>query len=128
MKVFVYGTLMSGLQREEALFDCHFLGPGYIDGNLYDLGNYPGLKDSHSKVFGELYEINLPTLEYLDQIEGYFADQPEKSLYIRRAKSVTRETSNESCIAETYFYNLPVDESSRIVTGDYRAFINQNSY
>ena len=93
MKVFVYGTLMSGLKREEALFDSHFLGSGYIYGNLYDLGNYPGLKDGHSKVFGELYEINLSTLEYLDQIEGYFVDQPENSLYIRRAITVNKETS-----------------------------------
>jgi len=125
MKVFVYGTLMSGLQREEALFNSQFLGTGHIDGNLYDLGNYPGLKDGHSKIFGELYEINLPTLEYLDQIEGYFVDQPEKSLYIRRAITVKKETDKESYIAETYFYNLPIDESTRIVTGDYRAFINQ---
>ena len=128
MKVFVYGTLMSGLQREEALFNSQFLGTGYINGNLYDLGNYPGLKDGHSKIFGELYEINLPTLDYLDQIEGYFADQPEKSLYIRRAITVNKETDQESYMAETYFYNLPIDESTRIVTGDYRTFVNQNGY
>jgi hypothetical protein len=42
--------------------------------------------------------------------------------------SVNKETDQESHIAETYFYNLPIDESTRIVTGDYRAFINQNSY
>ena len=123
MKVFVYGTLMGGLQREEALSNSLFLGFGYINGTLYNLGNYPGLKDGNDKVFGELYEISLPTLNYLDQIEGYFTEQPENSLYIRKSTIIYSDPTAETCIAETYFYNLPVVESNRIVTGDYRAFL-----
>ena len=34
-------------------------------------------------------------------------------------------TTAGSCIAETYFYNLPIDESNKIITGDYRAFLGQ---
>ena len=125
MKVFVYGTLMSGLQREEALSNCSFLGSGYIDGNLYNLGNYPGLKDGYDKVYGELYEITLPTLEYLDQIEGYYENQPENSLYIRKNITVYLDSTPGCYTAETYFYNLPIDESLKIISGDYRAFLDQ---
>lgn len=123
MKIFVYGTLMSGLEREKALFGSKFLGSGYIIGSLYNLGQYPGLKQGHDKVFGEVYEINSETLENLDQIDGYCADQAENSLYIRKNISVSLGTG--SCNAETYIYNLPVNESSRIVTGDYHDFISQ---
>jgi len=124
MIIFVYGTLMSGLQREEALFNSSFLGTGYINGSLYDLGSYPGLRQGSSKVFGELYEIDFSTLDILDQIEGFFVAQPEKSLYIRQAITATKTFNAESCIAETYFYNLPVDESYKIITGDYRDYIS----
>lgn len=124
MKVFVYGTLMSGLQREDALSNCPFLGFGYINGTLYNLKNYPGLKEGNDKVYGELYEITLPTLEYLDQIEGYHATQPVNSLYIRKTITVSLNSKSGSCIAETYFYNLPIDESNRIDSGDYRAFLD----
>jgi len=127
MKIFVYGTLMSGLQREEVLFDSQFIGTGNIEGSLYNLGNYPGLKNGHDKVFGEIYEINSSTLECLNHIEGYRADQPEQSLYIRKKVAVYLDTKAGNYIAETYFYNLPVNESSRIMTGDYRAFLDQFS-
>jgi len=124
MIIFVYGTLMSGLQREEALFNSAFLGTGYINGSLYDLGSYPGLKHGSGKVFGELYEIDLLTLDYLDQIEGFFVAQPETSLYIRQAITATKALNSECCIAETYFYNMSVDESHKIITGDYRDYIS----
>jgi len=127
MKIFVYGTLMRGLQREAALFDSQFIGTGYIEGSLYNLGSYPGLKPGSNNVFGEVYEINTATLKCLDQIEGYRPDQPEQSLYIRKKVTVCMDTQAGSHIVETYFYHLSIAEPDRIITGDYRAFLDQST-
>jgi len=124
MKIFVYGTLMQGMPREDALSSSKFLGTGYIDGSLYDLGHYPALKQGGRRVFGELYNITRSTLDTLDQIEGFLEDQPEKSLYLRRNTTVYMDSNTGSYLAETYFYNLSINESEKVITGDYRAYLN----
>lgn len=71
--VFVYGTLMKGRRNHEAfLKNSRFIGKGVLEGYaLYDLGSYPGIKEnSDGKVKGELYEIDIVTLERLNCLEG----------------------------------------------------------
>lgn len=60
-------------------------------------------------VHGELYEILDPVtfFETLDLIEGYWPDQPERSLFVR--KLVPVETENGIVTAWVYILNLPIN-------------------
>src|SRR5262249_10875389 len=74
-KLFVYGTLMRGGLRHDALRGQQFLReavtrPKYL---LFDMGGHPGLvvadKDGRA-VHGELYEVERRLIRPLDMIEG----------------------------------------------------------
>src|SRR5688500_20118782 len=60
--IFVYGTLKrrgSG-RRHDLLRGARFVTSASITGELYDLGEYPGVvrePSTRGRVFGELYEI-----------------------------------------------------------------------
>ena len=79
-RVFVYGSLMSGLHNNRFLEDAEFLGPERIGGEglaLVDLGSFPGLirSDHHDgdesyHIVGELYEVGADSLARLDRLEG----------------------------------------------------------
>ena len=71
MLLFVYGTLLKGMEREFVLSDSQYLGPAVFQAQLFDLGDYPGIKVGRGLVIGELYEINRVTLDLLDKLEGY---------------------------------------------------------
>ena len=76
-QVLVYGTLRP------------FTGKNIvrIPGHLYDLGSFPGVKldnSSDTMVTCEVIEVTDEELERLDQYEGYHADDPDFSLYLRR--------------------------------------------
>ena len=43
MKCFVYGTLLNGMSRFDALLGADFLGLAFARGDLYDLGDFPGM-------------------------------------------------------------------------------------
>lgn len=72
--VFVYGTLRrGGIRAMPDLFPAaKFAGTAKVDGNLYDMGAYPGLllDESGSTVTGEVYEIDDEILLELDEIEA----------------------------------------------------------
>lgn len=127
MNIFVYGTLLKGLQRERALSRSQFIGPAWTQGELYDLGSYPGLTEGDSKIFGELYSVDQPTLNYLNRMEGYDSDYPENSLYIRKKITASLVTTGETLEAESYFYNRPVVSSNRITHGDYRIYLEEQT-
>ena len=71
--VFVYGTLRRGeLNDINQLKPAPvFVGNAKINGDLYHLGNYPGVRlGGENEVFGEVYQIT-PALEHrLDEIES----------------------------------------------------------
>lgn len=123
MRVFVYGTLLSGLCRATALKDATFLGAASTEGRLYNLGDYPGMLPGRGMVHGEVYELDARTLDRLDGIEDYYPDCPESSLYLRRPVQVSLLADGRSMLAETYLYNAPIPESQRIAHGDYRRFL-----
>lgn len=125
MRVFVYGTLLSGLCRAAALKDATFLGAASTEGRLYNLGDYPGMLPGRGKVHGEVYQLDARTLDRLDGIEDYYPDCPESSLYLRRPVRVALLLDGCSLEADTYLYNAPIPESQRIAHGDYRRFLQQ---
>ena len=122
--VFFYGTLMAGFdRRRRAGIDSKltYVGRGAIRAALFDLGLYPAAipaPDGH--VWGEVYEMTEPALVLpaLDEIEGYSADDPDRSLYLRQQTEVVMP-DGALAPAFVYFYNAPLGKARRIRSGDY---------
>jgi gamma-glutamylcyclotransferase (GGCT)/AIG2-like uncharacterized protein YtfP len=128
--VFFYGTLMSpfkrpGRQRVES--QLVFAGRGRIRAALFDLGIYPAAVPANddSMVSGEIYEIsNAPAvLAALDEIEGFHASEPDRSLYLRMRTDVFLDDGRVQP-AWAYFYNAPLGQASRIASGDYLEYLS----
>ena len=121
MLLFVYGTLLKGMEREFVLSDSQYLGPAVFQAQLFDLGDYPGIKVGRGLVIGELYEITRVTLDLLDKLEGYKICEENDSLYLRREVEI-RRISGGSVQAFCYFYNHGIKNRNLIINGDYRRF------
>ena len=69
--IIAYGTLKKGMEREH-IMPGEFVSNGYIKGDLYDLGPFPGLLDGDGEVMCEVYHsLNMEyDIHFLDQIEG----------------------------------------------------------
>jgi len=122
MKLFVYGTLLRGLSRAQVLRGARFLGPGLVEGQLFDLGDYPGLRPGKGWVVGEVWQVDAPTLERIDRIEDYDPRDPPGSLY-RRIRVTVRAFSDTRLEAATYLYNQTSFFAARIAHGDYRRYL-----
>ena len=122
--VFFYGTLMSRFQRPgRARLDSVLrpVGRGWIHAALFDLGIYPAaIPASDGMVWGEVHRIldEESALTALDEIEGYCQTEPDTSLYIRDAITVTLD-DGRVVNAWAYFYNAPLGRAERISSGDY---------
>jgi gamma-glutamylcyclotransferase (GGCT)/AIG2-like uncharacterized protein YtfP len=122
--VFFYGTLMAGFdRRRRAGIDDKLVysGRGSIQASLFDLGIYPAAVPApEGLVWGEVYEMRDPdeVLAALDDIEGYRAEDPDRSLYTRQQADV-KLPDGGSVLAWVYFYNAPLGQAPRIPSGDY---------
>jgi gamma-glutamylcyclotransferase (GGCT)/AIG2-like uncharacterized protein YtfP len=122
--VFFYGTLMAGFdRRRRAGIDdkLTYIGRGSIRAALFDLGLYPAAVPApESLVWGEVYEVADPdaVLAALDEIEGYRAADPDRSLYLRQQADVRLPDASQAQ-AWVYFYNAPLGRAPRIPSGDY---------
>lgn len=139
--LFVYGSLRRGRERGHFLSPekTKFIGPATIKGALYAVGDFPGLvlnspthnhstptsaslparQEAHDVyVQGELFEIFDPVTFFatLDVIEGYWPDQAERSLFVRRLIAV--QTEKGEVEAWAYVLNLPLSGLSRFDSGD----------
>ena len=109
-KLFVYGTLMKNHVRAIDLIgeeELHFIGNGKIEGELYDLGEYPGAVERKAKfVYGEVYEItdSENVLRKLDEYEEFDQKNPKHSLFLRRLTEVEMKDGTKVS-ASVYFYN-----------------------
>ncbi len=98
-----------------------YIGRASISGALFDLGLYPAAIPSlDGRVWGELYEMTdaAAVLAALDDIEGYRADDPDRSLYTRSQVQV-QLPDGSAASAWVYFYNAPLGRAPRIPSGDY---------
>jgi gamma-glutamylcyclotransferase (GGCT)/AIG2-like uncharacterized protein YtfP len=99
---FVYGTLRRGEERDINLLDPEpqFIGCGSLDGALFDLGTYPGLRlGGAGQVEGEIYAIT-PALERkLDEIEAVWpepnGEYVKREVTIRPHASESRELGHK---------------------------------
>lgn len=107
-RIFVYGTLMNGESRHQAIknSDLEFINSGFTRGSLMHISDYPGLiYSSKSKVLGELYtcEDITKTLDKFDQIEGFYDYQSSDSLFIRIVSKI--ELQGNIVLAWAYLFN-----------------------
>lgn len=121
--LFVYGTLMSGMEASHLLSEiARCVGRGRVQGRLYDLGEYPALVlgQPGDTVWGEVYRILRPAaIRQIDRYEG-FDPSGASFLYRREATSVTLE-DGARIQAWAYVYNRPLPASARrLLSGDYR--------
>lgn len=124
-EVFVYGTLRKGeradLSKNGSNFSVEYLGMDAINGKLYHLGAYPGVKllqsleigdfdQAQPLVTGEVFYIKDSSVgALLDAYEGY------PHLYGRE-----QVLSQDGRIVWVYVYNPMVIEDQLIETGDWK--------
>lgn len=116
MYVFVYGTLKRGERAAFMMSECVYKGEFFIDGSIYDLGHFPGIKlGGPNVVIGEVYELpsdeatKTRIIERLDTYEGV------PRLYQR--KQVWAYGDGETIQVGTYEYVPDVVEEWRISSG-----------
>ena len=112
---FVYGTLKEGGPFAPE-FDPFRLKsvPAIVEGfDLYNLGRFPGVKPGDGKVVGELHEYCEKNLvrSNMDHIEGFFEEQPERSLF-RRERVEVKVAEDRFVAANIYVFNREVGEKA----------------
>jgi gamma-glutamylaminecyclotransferase len=114
--VFVYGSLLSGLQNHRVLAGARFVDYGktaesYVMGSL---GSFPGVaRGGSDAICGELYEVDDEVLARLDRLEGHprFYCRALAPIFVR------------NMWAEAFIYLLPktrVVRMPRVRNGDWR--------
>ena len=132
-KLFVYGSLMGGIQSPIANYlksNSHFLGEGLVNGRLLDIGKYPGLvyqPTGKSKVVGHVFQLGnpkemLPNLDYYECVGEGFAAPNE---YRREIISVALRDQRLDCWA--YLYNNDTTNLKEIASGNYLEYFKQNA-
>jgi gamma-glutamylaminecyclotransferase len=115
IRLFVYGSLLSGEDNHHHLTRSHRLGtcrtePSYT---LVDLGAYPALLEGGTtSVRGELYEVDQSTLMSLDAFEGH------PDMYRR---GLIRMTNGRSAIGYLLRQTELATGCSTIASGDWKA-------
>ena len=73
MKVFVYGTLKKGYGNSGLLSGAKFLGVDAVEDHLLILPSFfpYAFPWKSGTIYGEVYEVDEPTLRSLDRLEGY---------------------------------------------------------
>jgi gamma-glutamylcyclotransferase (GGCT)/AIG2-like uncharacterized protein YtfP len=128
MRLFFYGTLMSGESRSHVLRGLARRPlEASIAGDLYDAGYFPAYVPGPGRVVGEVFEV-LPgrekqALAITDSIEGYRPDRPATSMYVREV--VRAEVAGVGLVdVETYRWNGSTDGLNRIAGGSWRSYRN----
>ena len=123
--IFVYGTLRSGFSRHRILrrVGASIVGWGSVQGELWDLGFFPGARPSDrpkTRIIGEVYRLRNPdrALAVLDTIEGFQPIAPESSLFRRQTVPVALVNGQQTAAWVYWLNRLPVSKRS-IPSGDY---------
>ncbi|MCW8890887.1 MAG: gamma-glutamylcyclotransferase [Sedimenticola sp.] len=127
--LFVYGSLLKGVDhpyhRHLARY-CEYLGPGRLQGRLFEVNGYPGAITSDQTdewVTGELYGIqeSTPLFLILDEYEGCSDDDPLPHEYQRVLQPILLEDGSQ-LTAWTYCYAGDTSRLQQITSGDYLAY------
>jgi len=124
--IFFYGTLMQEFAPPELeIHKLEFIGEGFVYGKLYDLGAYPGVilsDSSENKVFGEIFRLpSEQELEKFDQYEGFYLNDPEKSLFVRKIVPAYLHDRKLDCWI--YEYNWEIEFAELIESGNFKEYM-----
>ena len=129
-RLFLYGTLRSGCHLPVYSYISRYFifdGVGAVQGNLFDLGDYPaaipGTEDH--LITGELYHIaEQSTFDYvMEQLDDYVGLLVEPGgIPLFRREPVNVLFKNSTVIAWMYWYNRSITNEHRIESGDYVAY------
>jgi len=119
--LFVYGSLKRGSTVvERSLLDvgARFVSEGSTTGELYDLGDYPGLvPGENGRVQGEIYEMADPD-RLLKALDRYEDARPDGSgEYARKILRATLVGGGATQDCWAYVYQRPLDNTARIRSG-----------
>jgi gamma-glutamylcyclotransferase (GGCT)/AIG2-like uncharacterized protein YtfP len=116
MKVFVYGTLMTGQGNAALLTEATKISNGVTGKRfrMYTNGAYPMLKADRKgyPIRGEIWDADPYTLKALDRLEGV----PE--MYLRDC-CVAFDQAGVKHLCFLYVYARPIDRLQEIETGDW---------
>ena len=119
MKVFVYGTLLSGFSNHFLMENCKSLGAAITTEKFaFFIGDYPfvnsQIREAH--ITGELYEVNdTQSLEDLDALEQH------PDWYVRTECEVELVESKELVSAQIYFLDKEdVNKAEKVPSGSFR--------
>ncbi len=124
-RLFVYGSLRQGAGHEMGALlasQSRFLGEAFVPGRIYDLGEFPGMKDPASpgeEVRGEVYELEEALLWRLDEYEGCGPADPQPSAFARCRRMARLAADGSAIEVWVYLYQPEADEQRIIPSGDY---------
>ena len=129
-KVFVYGSLLSGMGNHSLLGNSKKLGESKSPAGfkMVDLGYFPGVvksEDGIGDVVGEVYEVDDDTMRRLDRLEGYNSINPDNGFYNRI------EINTDFGTAFMYTVNHGFTRGGKFVeNGDWKAYfkLKTNKY
>ena len=126
-QLFVYGSLRKGFNSPAYEYMSryfHFVAQGKVQGELYDLGEYPAAipTDAPSFIIGELYTIKQEqefewAMAQLDDYEGVDAPYDETALYQRLMTDIFLEDGT-TVKAWVYWFTGSVEGKPHIHSGD----------
>ena len=124
--IFVYGTLRkeaSSSMSQVLSSYCDFYSKGYMQGQMYEAGGYPGVVESGNPedvIYGDIFSINSPgiLLPILDEYEECTDDFPLPHEYVRKKMSISMPDGS-SLSAWVYVYNHDVAGFKLVESGDY---------
>jgi len=123
--LFVYGSLRPALAQGESLrlvADLEQLGAASVPGDLYDLGDYPGMVAGSGRVWGDLLRVS--NRERFDQLDDYEECRGNPPLF-RRVRLTARRTDGSCCSAWAYLYAGSVASGLHLPDGDYAAHLKR---
>ena len=130
--LFVYGTLRAGSRHhkhDELTKQAHFVGRGYAHGELFDLGDYPGIVFSQKgcihRTIGEVYELDPESMaecwDTFDEYEGCGIHDSQPHKYSRCLGAIHLEDGRK-VEAWIYALNRLPEWATPIPGGDYLAW------
>jgi pyruvate carboxylase len=130
--LFVYGTLRTAINNplyQKIKDDVEWIGESEVQGELYDLGNYPGAVPSHDKaslITGEVLKIKNEEklLKILDEYEGLSQTNAGNTEFRRDEVNIKLPGGSEAK-AWIYWYNFSTDGNRRIAEKDYLEFLKK---
>lgn len=129
--LFSYGTLSprhAPPEIEPTVRQFRRIGKGFVHGQLFDFGDYPGaiLTRNGSRITGQIFELpdDPDVLHRLDEYEGFDPSDPKASLFVRKRRYVQLQDGRKiGCWV--YSYNRPVKSARRLVRGTYSKVRNK---